>query len=48
MEILYLSILIKNTKIILYEDAGNQWKYANAVATKLGWLNKIKIRKFEE
>ena len=43
-----LSILIKNTKIILYEDAGNQWKYANAVATKLGWLNKIKIRKFEE
>ena len=43
-----LSILIKNTKIILYEDAGNQWKYANAVATKLGWVNKIKIRKFEE
>ena len=43
-----LSISIKNTNIILYEDAGNQWKYANAVARKLGWVNKIKIRKFEE
>ena len=43
-----LSISIKNTNIILYENAGNQWKYANAVATKLGWENKIKIRKFEE
>ena len=42
-----LSISIKNTNIILYENAGNQWKYANAVATKLGWVNKIKIRKFE-
>ena len=43
-----LSISIKKTNIILYEDAGNQWKYANAVARKLGWVNKIKIRKFEE
>ena len=43
-----LSILLKNTNIILYEDAGNEWKYANAVARKLGWVNKIKIRKFEE
>lgn len=43
-----LSISIKNTNIILYENAGNQWKYANAVASKLGWVNKIKIRKFEE
>jgi len=43
-----LSISIKNTNIILYENAGNQWKYANALASKLGWVNKIKIRKFEE
>ena len=43
-----LSISIKNTNIILYENAGNQWKYANALAGKLGWVNKIKIRKFEE